>query len=94
MHAGGDNMETISYSNFRQKLRSFINKINDDAERLTVTTNDNQNIVVMSETDYNAWMETLYLMSSKTNRERIDSSINQLNDRKGTIHELYGVEND
>ncbi|MDR1017765.1 MAG: type II toxin-antitoxin system Phd/YefM family antitoxin [Lachnospiraceae bacterium] len=87
-------METISYSNFRQKLRSFINKINDDAERLTVTTNDNQNIVVMSETDYNAWMETLYLMSSKTNRERIDSSINQLNDRKGTIHELYGVEND
>jgi antitoxin YefM len=77
-------MESVAYSNFRQNLRLFINKVNDNAERLTVTTNDNQNIVVMSETDYNAWMETLYLMSSKTNRERVDVAINQLN-----THELH-----
>jgi antitoxin YefM len=87
-------MEAVAYSNFRQNLRSFINKVNDDTERLTVTTNDNQNIVVMSETDYNAWMETLHLMTSKTNRERIDASIEQLNSGRGIVRELNEVEDD
>jgi antitoxin YefM len=81
-------MEAVAYSNFRQNLRSIMKKVNDDAERLVVTTNDNSNIVVMSQDDYNAWMETFYLMQSPTNRRRIDDSIEQLENGLGKEHEL------
>jgi antitoxin YefM len=85
-------MEAVAYSNFRQNLRSIMKKVNDNAERLVVTTNDNSNIVVMSQSDYNAWMETFYLMQSPTNRKRIDDSIEQLEKGLGKERELFEVE--
>jgi len=85
-------MEAVAYSNFRQNLRSFMRKINDDAERMVVTTNDNSDIVVMSKMDYDSWMETFYLMRSPENKRRIDEAIEQLENGLGTIHELIEVD--
>ena len=85
-------MEAVAYSNFRQNLRSFMRKVNDDAERVVVTTNDNSDIVVMSKTDYDSWMETFYLMRSPENKRRIDEAIEQLENGLGTIHELIEVD--
>lgn len=72
---GGNIMEAVTYSNFRQNLRGLMRKINDDAERLVVTTNDNTDVVVLSKADYDAWQETFYLMQSKLNRTRLDEAI-------------------
>ncbi|MDR1474025.1 MAG: type II toxin-antitoxin system prevent-host-death family antitoxin [Lactobacillales bacterium] len=68
-------MKAVSYSKFRQNLRSFMRNVNEDAERLTVTTNDDSDIVVMSRSDYDSWMETIYLMRSPKNRIRIKQAI-------------------
>jgi antitoxin YefM len=40
------------------------------------------NIVLISEAEFNSMQETLYLLSSKKNRERILESIQQLKDGK------------
>jgi antitoxin YefM len=69
-----------------------MHKINNDAERVVVTSNDDSNVVVMSETDYNSWMETFYLMSTPTNRKRIEESIHQLENSLGTEHQLAKVD--
>jgi len=66
-------------------------KINEDAVRMVVTANDNSNIVVMSQDDYNAWAETFYLMSSPANRRRIDESIAQLEKGLGKEREFLGI---
>lgn len=50
-------------------------KVNDDAQRLVVTTNDESDIVVMGKADYYSWQEMLYLMQSKVNRQRLDESV-------------------
>ena len=68
-------MESVSYSNFRQNLRTIMRKVNDDAQRLVVTTNDGSDIVVMGKADYDSWQETLHLMQSKVNRQRLDESV-------------------
>jgi antitoxin YefM len=68
-------MKAVSYSKFRQNLRSFMRNVNEDAERLTITTNDDSDIVVMSRSDYDSWMETTYLMRSPKNRIRIEQAI-------------------
>ena len=71
-------MKAVSYSKFRQNLRSFMRNVNEDAERLTITTNDDSDIVVMSRSDYDSWMETIYLMRSSKNRVRIEQAISDI----------------
>ena len=36
-------------------------KVNDDVQRLVVTTNDESDIEVMGKAVYDSWQETLYL---------------------------------
>ncbi|MDK3656245.1 type II toxin-antitoxin system Phd/YefM family antitoxin [Staphylococcus pseudintermedius] len=67
-------MTTLTYSNARKEFRKIINKVNDDSDVVTVTTND-RNAVIMSEDDYNAIMETLYLLQSPANAQRLMKSI-------------------
>jgi antitoxin YefM len=88
---GGISMNAISYSNFRQNLRSIIRKVNEDAERIIVTTNDNSNVVVMGQEDYDSMMETLYLMRSPENRNRINKAIEQLESGGGIDRKLMDV---
>jgi len=81
-------MEAISYSNLRQNLRSVMRRINDDAEKVVVTTNDNSNVVMMAETEYNSMMETLYLLRSPINHAHLMEGIAQFEQGKGKIKEL------
>ncbi|CAI3434999.1 type II toxin-antitoxin system Phd/YefM family antitoxin [Enterococcus cecorum] len=50
-------------------------KVNDDVQRVVVTTNDESDIEVMGKAVYDSWQETLYLMQSKVNRQRLDESV-------------------
>jgi len=84
----GGIMEAVTYSNFRQNLRRLMRQINDDAERLVVTTNDNTDVVVLSKADYDAWQETFYLMQSKLNRTRLDDAITDVENSLSNLKEF------
>jgi len=71
-------MQAVVYSNARNNLRSLINKVCDDFDEFIISTKDNKTAVLMSYDEYASMKETLYLMSSKTNRERLDSAIEQI----------------
>lgn len=81
-------MEAVTYSKFRQNLRGLMRKINDDAERLVVTTNDNTDVVVLSKADYDSWQETFYLMQSKLNRTRLDVAITDVEHSLSNLKEF------
>ncbi|MBO1307168.1 type II toxin-antitoxin system Phd/YefM family antitoxin [Enterococcus sp. 669A] len=81
-------MEAVTYSYFRQNLRVLMRKINDDAERLVVTTNDNTDVVVLSKADYDTWQETFYLMQSKLNRTRLDDAITDVENSLSNLKEF------
>ncbi|MFV0116819.1 type II toxin-antitoxin system Phd/YefM family antitoxin, partial [Staphylococcus aureus] len=49
-----------NYSYARQNLKALMTKVNDDSDMVTVTSTDDKNVVIMSESDYNSMMETLY----------------------------------
>lgn len=71
-------MTTTTYTNFRQNLKSFMREVNDDADVVTVTSNDGNNIVVLSEKDYASIMETVHLLSSEANNKYLEESKEQL----------------
>lgn len=82
-------MAVKTYSNARKNFRSLINQVNDNSEAITITTNDN-NAVLMSESDYNAIMETLYLQQNPANAAHLKRSMEQLNKDKSVKVEING----
>lgn len=76
-------MTVISYSNARKNFRKLIDKVNNDSDTVTITTNES-NAVLMGEDDYNSIMETLYLQQSPANAKRLAKSIEEA-ERNNTV---------
>ncbi|MCJ0583509.1 hypothetical protein MMJ10_09450 [Enterococcus cecorum] len=53
-----------------------------------MTTNDESDIVVMGKADYDSWQETLYLMQSKVNRQRLDESVIEVENSLQNLKEV------
>ena len=44
-------MDTVTYDTFRRNLKTYVQKVNDDADSLIVTTNEPNNFVVVMSKD-------------------------------------------
>ena len=76
------NMQAVFYSQARNNLRSIINQVCDNFEEFVITTKEKQSVVVISQAEYNSMKETIYLLSSKNNRDRLLSAVDQIENSK------------
>jgi antitoxin YefM len=79
-------MATISYTDFRQHLAKYMDDVWDSRAPLRVTRQNARSVIVLSEDEYEGMMETLHLLRSPANAERLLRSIKsaeagQLTDR-------------
>ena len=81
-------METMTYSHFRGHLAHTLDQVNNDHKPVLITRQKGQPAVVMSLADFQAYQETLYLMASPNNAERLNEAIAEVEAGKGTIHAL------
>jgi len=81
-------VDTMSYSAFRNKLASTIDKVNDDHQPVLITRQNGKPAILMSVEDYESYEETAYLMTSPRNAERLNRAINELESGKGQQKEL------
>ena len=81
-------MEVLNYTEFRNNLTENLNKVTQDSEVIVVSRGKGKNVVVMSLDEYNAFKETIYLTSTKTNRRRLDDSIEEMEKGKFRKHKL------
>jgi toxin YoeB len=76
-------------SALRNSMASYFDKVTEDHEPLIVTRPAGKgNVVIMSEDDYAGWLETVYLLSSPRNAERLMHSIRELDAGGGKAREL------
>jgi antitoxin YefM len=68
-------MEITTYTNFRQNLKSFLDDVFNNHSPLFVTRTKGEDIVVLAKSDYESMQETLHLLSSPKNAERLLSGI-------------------
>ena len=79
-------MRTITYSNFRNDLKSNLKQLRDDADVLLVTNRDPaDNVIVMNERDYESMLETLRIYNNPDLHDKIKQGMQQ--DRQGTMSE-------
>ena len=72
-------MEAVTASNFRSSLASYLDKVTNDHEPVLVTRGDKQKAaVVLSKDDFESLQETIYLLSSRVNAERLFSSLTKI----------------
>jgi antitoxin YefM len=83
-------MEVVNYTEFRKNLTKSLNKVNDDAEIVVVSRSKGKNVVVMALEEYNAIQETLHVIQSVSNRNRLDKAIEQMDKGQFESHSLIG----
>ena len=81
-------MLAVNYTNLRDNMKTYMDKVTDDYETIIVTRKDNKNVVIISEEAYNNLMENIYVVGNKTNYDRLMESKAQLEKGNLSIQEL------
>jgi antitoxin YefM len=81
-------MDTINYSTFRSNLASVLDKVNDDHLPVLVTRQNGKPAVILSLEDYNSYEETVYLMASPANAQRLNQAISEVEAGNVIRHEM------
>lgn len=86
-------VQAVSYSAFRNNLKSYMRKVNEDADTLMVTNIDpNDNVVVMSVRDYDSLMEMLRIHQNPYLRDKIAQGLEQARQSDVLPHDLIDPE--
>ncbi len=81
-------MLTTTLSDFRNNMKSYFNKIEQDLETLIINRGKNKGIVVLSLEEYNSLLTTHHELSSSKNVQRLDSAISKFKNGEGFEKDL------
>ncbi len=81
-------MIAANYTEFRTKLKMYLDQVEESNETLIIKRGMGKGAVLISLDEYNAIMETVHLLSSKANADRLHTSIKQMNAGKGQEKKL------
>ena len=84
-------MLAVNYTNLRENMKTYMDKVTDDYETMIVTRKNNKNVVILSEETYNNLMENAYLMGNKANYDWLMESKAQLEAGFISTHDLIEV---
>lgn len=87
-------MLAVNYTNLRDNMKAYMDKVTDDYETMIVTRKDNKNVVMLSEESYNNLMENIHVMGNKSNYDWLMESKAQLEKGRLSAHNLIEVEAD
>ncbi|QQS49728.1 MAG: type II toxin-antitoxin system Phd/YefM family antitoxin [Bacteroidota bacterium] len=81
-------MIAANFSEFRTQLKKYLDDIEDNNETLIVKRKTGKGTVMISLDEYNSIMETVHLLSSKSNADRLYESIRQMKEGKTVVSDL------
>jgi antitoxin YefM len=71
-------MIAANYSEFRKNLKEYLDSVELNNETLIIKRGSGKGAVLISLEEYNSIMETLHMLSSKKNAQRLFESIEQM----------------
>ena len=84
-------MLAVNYTNLRDNMKTYMDKVTDDYETMIVTRKDNKNVVMLSEETYNNLLENVYVMGNKANYDWLMESKAQLENGNFSVKKLAEV---
>jgi len=84
-------METTTLTNFRTHLKMFVESVINNNVPLFITRQKGENLVVLSQSDYDSIQETLYLLGNPNNAKFLSESIEEIAKGKTVQYSLFGL---
>ena len=81
-------MLAANFTEFRTELKKYLDSVENNNETLIIKRNWGKGTVIISLDEYNSIMETVHLLSSKANADRLYESIQQIKDGKVIARDL------
>ncbi len=70
---------------FRKNMKNTFDQINETEEMVIISRSEDRDIVLLSLKTFNGMKETLYQMSSKANKEKLDKALADIEASKNII---------
>jgi antitoxin YefM len=74
-------MLVVNYTEFRKSLKDYLDTVEKKKETLIIKRGSGKGAVLISLDEYNSMMETLHLLGSRKNAERLFESMDQVKNR-------------
>lgn len=81
-------MQVLTFTQARADLKQTMDDVCRDHEPVVITRQRGEPVVMISLEDYNGMQETLYLLSSTANAQRLRESIDEVRAGKAQVKEL------
>lgn len=81
-------MKTLNYTEARNGLASLMKQAEEDRDVIAITRNGHSSVVLLLQEEYDSLMETLHLLSTPANAERIQNGLADYEAGKLSEHEL------
>ena len=81
-------MHMLSFSDARANLKSAMDRVVADKAPLAITRQRGEGVVMISQSEWDSIQETLYLLQSPANAERLIEAVRGLEAGGGEEHEL------
>ena len=81
-------METTNPTELRKKLKEKLDTVSKDGETIIVHRSKAEDVVMIPLSEYNGWKETVHLLSTKANRENLETSIAEIENGAGESREI------
>ena len=72
-------MKAANFTEFRTKLKQYLDEVEKNNETLIIKRGTGHGAVLISLDEFNSILETVHLLSSKANADRLYESIRQMN---------------
>ncbi|EMP70270.1 type II toxin-antitoxin system Phd/YefM family antitoxin [Streptococcus caviae] len=82
-------MEAVLYSTFRNHLKDYMKKVNDEFEPLTVVNkNPDEDIVVLSKSEWDSIQETLRIAQNQELSDKVLRGMAQVKSGAVKVHQI------
>ena len=85
-------MDVVSYSDARANLKDVMDRVVGDKSEVVITRQKAEAVVMVSLSEWNSITETLHLMSSPRNAERLRQAIRDMDAGMGAERDLIEVD--
>lgn len=81
-------MIAANFTEFRTQLKKYLDRVEENNDILIIKRATGKGAVLISLEEYNSMMETMHVLGSKANAERLRTSIQQMETGKQRTEEL------
>lgn len=81
-------MIAVNYSNIRENLKAYCDKVNENNETVIITRKDNKNVVLISEDEYNNMLKNMKILNDPNYLIKLYKSIKDIENTDENIVSL------